>query len=157
MNRNYTNNTSKYTKNEMNAFYKIYRLNGIYKEPQVKMHPNLSRLFKSSLMFEATRLPMLILPLPWSQPTQGGYFLYKSDLLRLGSGEHQQRIMIDNAPSSRMHPIFDSLNTLGSCAWRINTQILDLIIKIFRKNGNDELEVPKPSFMGPEIPKLDKK
>jgi len=134
------------------AFNKIYRVTGIYKEPQVKIHPILSKLFKSELIFETDKMPTLIPPMPWYTPNHGGYFLSKSELLRLGEEVNEQRVLLENTHQSNMYPIFDSLNTLSSCPWRINTCILDLLIHVFVNNGNKELEVAEPAWKGPQIP-----
>jgi DNA-directed RNA polymerase len=101
-------------------------------------------------------MPMIIPPMPWYSPSHGGYFLSKSNLLRLNSNMKEQRIMVENTNSSNMYPIYDSLNSLSYCPWRINKPILDLLMDIFNKGGNKELEVPEPESKGPEIPKFDK-
>ena len=90
-------------------------------------------------MFEAYRMPMVTPPLPWYSPAKGGYFLSKSNLLRLKPGLNEQRILIENTDPSNMYPIYDSLNTLSSCAWRINKRVLDLIVSVFVSKGNKEL------------------
>ena len=58
------------TKSEK-AFYKIYRITGVYKDPQLKIHPYLIDLFSDSLMFEVYRMPMVTPPLPWYSPIKG--------------------------------------------------------------------------------------
>lgn len=138
------------------AFHKIYRIHGVFKDPEIKVHPLLNKLFSSSLIFESNKMPMIIPPMPWHSSNQGGYFLSKSNLLRLSSNMKEQRIMVENTPPSNMFPIYDSLNTLSYCPWRINTPILDLLIDIFNSGGNKELEVPEPENRGPKIPKFDK-
>ena len=40
--------------------------------------------------------------------------------------------------------VFDSLNFLGSCAWRTNKRILDIAIDMFNSGGNEDLDVPGP-------------
>jgi len=116
----------------------------------------LSKLFSSSLIFDANKMPMLTLPMPWYTSSKGGYFLSKSNLLRLDSNMKDQRLMIETTNPSNMYPILDSLNCLSRCPWRINKPILDLLIDIFNKGGNKELEVPEPESRGPDIPKFEK-
>lgn len=110
-------------------------------------------------MFETNRMPMLVPPMPWYASTHGGYFLSKSNLLRLHEFEKEQhRIAIDdaqsNSQSSTMNTVYDSLNTLGACSWRVNEPILDLLIDVFNEGGNKELEMPEPSTKGPDIPTI---
>lgn len=40
--------------------------------------------------------------------------------------------------------VFDSLNFLGSCAWRTNKRILDIAIDMFNSGGNEDLSIPGP-------------
>ena len=40
--------------------------------------------------------------------------------------------------------VFDSLNFLGSCAWKTNKRILDIAILMFNTGGNDDLAIPGP-------------
>jgi DNA-directed RNA polymerase, mitochondrial len=137
------------------AFNKIYRLVGVYKEPQIKIHPILHKIFSSELIFESNRLPMVIPPIPWHMPTQGGYILTKSDLLRLRSDMSEQRILIDKAHPSSMYSVFDSLNILSTCPWKINTRVLDILIDLFINGGNRELDVPE--LKEAQFPKLPNK
>jgi DNA-directed RNA polymerase len=125
------------------AFSLIYRQVGIYKDPQIKVHPLLHKLFASELIFESNKLPMQIPPIPWYAPTQGGYILAKSDLLRLRTDHPKQRELIEQSHPSNMYTIFDSLNTLSNCPWKINTRVLDIIIELFVKGGNKDLDLPE--------------
>lgn len=134
------------------ALNKIYRLVGVYKEPQIKVHPLLHKIFSSELIFESNRLPMLIPPIPWHMPTQGGYILTKSDLLRLRSDMNEQRKLIDKVHPSNMYAVYDSLNILSTCPWKINTRVLDMLIDLFVKGGNKDLDLPE--FNETQFPKI---
>ena len=102
-------------------------------------------------------MPMITSPMPWYMSNQGGYFLSKSNLLRLyGGSAQEQRLLVDQTNPVNMFPIYDSLNTLSTCAWKINTPILDMLIDIFNQDGNKDLEVPEPESKGPEVPKFPK-
>lgn len=101
-------------------------------------------------------MPMIVPPMPWYTSDQGGYFLTKSNLLRLSdSMQEQQRIQIEASGSltSTMNAVYDSLNTLGVCSWRVNKPILDLLIKLFNEGGSKDLDIPEPCERGPPIPK----
>jgi DNA-directed RNA polymerase len=65
------------------AFHNIYRLTGVYKDSQIKVHPLLMKLFDATLIFEAALMPMIVPPMPWYSKNNGGYFLSKSKLIRL--------------------------------------------------------------------------
>ena len=147
------NRTKKNSRTEESAFYKIYRTTGVYRDPQLKVHPALSKIFNNTLIFEAEKLPMLTPPLPWQSPISGGYFLDQCTLLRLTDNRKgEQSTLIDKNHSSNMYPVYDSLNVLSDCAWKINTTVLDFIIKIFNDNGSKKLEIPEPAYCGPNYP-----
>ncbi len=140
---------------EENVFYKIYRTTGMYVDPQLKVHPILSKLFSSSLVFDSNLLPMIASPLPWCSHTKGGYYLAQANLLRIHATDvTEQHDMIDKAHPSQMYPVYDSLNILSACPWKINTTILDMIIKVFKADGNNELNIPKPAEYGPTVTTL---
>ncbi len=65
------------------AFHNIYRLTGVYKDAQIKVHPVLMKLFDATLIFEANLMPMIVPPMPWYSQGNGGYLLSKSKLIRL--------------------------------------------------------------------------
>lgn len=156
--KNLTNRNTNSSKQKYEyAFHKIYRLAGVYKDPQVKCHPLLFKVFGSSLFFESNQMPMITPPMPWYMSDQGGYFLSKSNLLRLyGESATEQKLLVESTNQQNMYPVYDSLNTLSSCAWKINKPILDLIIDIFNQDGKKELDVPEPEYKGPDVPKYPK-
>lgn len=118
--------------NIINGFYKIYRTSGLYKVLEIKVSPPLAKLYiehSKNLSFDSNLLPMLTLPVPWTQPEIGGYLLSSSNLLRLNTEHNEQYDLIKNSHNSQMHPVYDSLNTLASCPWKINKTVsLDLFI-----------------------------
>jgi DNA-directed RNA polymerase len=72
------------------AFHKIYRLAGIYKDSEIKVHPSLLKLFDATLVFNASLMPMIVPPVPWYSSVHGGYLLTKSKLIRLSDSITQQ-------------------------------------------------------------------
>ncbi|XP_037957761.1 DNA-directed RNA polymerase, mitochondrial [Teleopsis dalmanni] len=135
--------------NYLPAFYTLFRNQGRLVKEEVKPHPVLAKLLRTSrqqtLTFDSNIVPMLCPPQPWSTPYNGGYLLNKSDLIRLPSQAVQQWERIDNLNPQHMYPSLDSLNQLASIPWRVNTDILDVIIKVFQDGGDDKLNVPRPS------------
>ena len=103
---------------------------------EVKPHPQIAKLFAkqkyNTLTFPVDQLPSLVPPLPWSSPQQGGYFLHPTELVRVSerqvSSKYKQ--ILDNR-TKNIHPIFDSLNALGSTPWIVNKKVLDVIINAF--------------------------
>ncbi|EDW87211.1 DNA-directed RNA polymerase, mitochondrial [Drosophila yakuba] len=144
--------------NLLPAFYTLFRNQGRFVKEEVKPHPVLSRLFRASrqqtLTFDSNLVPMLCPPQPWSTPHNGGYLLNKSELIRLPHQAIQQWDRITASNPQHLYPALDSLNQLASVPWRVNTQLLDVIIGVFQNGGDAKLDVPQPPSSLPPLPML---
>ena len=104
---------------------------------EVKPHPVIAKLFSKqkfhTLRFSVDMLPTIIPPCPWTCPTQGGYFMHPTDLIRISeeqpSPTYKQTL---DYRTQNILPIFDSLNILGSTAWIVNKPILEVASKAFK-------------------------
>ncbi|XP_034670201.1 DNA-directed RNA polymerase, mitochondrial [Drosophila subobscura] len=148
------------TQNLLPAFYTLFRNQGRLVKEEVKPHPVLSRLLRASrqqtLTFDSNLVPMLCPPQPWSTPHNGGYLLNKSELIRLPHQAIQQWDRIRAANPQHLYPALDSLNQLASVPWRVNTQLLDVIVEVFQNGGNAKLDVPQPPSSLPPLPSIQK-
>ncbi|XP_066920976.1 DNA-directed RNA polymerase, mitochondrial-like [Clytia hemisphaerica] len=123
----------------------------------LKFHPVVGRLFKSylsqmgELSFESNKLPMLIPPRPWTNPTSGAYMLLHSDLVRTVTGQYKLNQLQSAAEDHQMDKIFDSLNYLGNTAWKINEPILDMMITLYNTTGDIKLDI-----IGPNLPNIER-
>jgi DNA-directed RNA polymerase len=45
-------------------------------------------------------------------------------------------------PIEKTGGLFDSINVLNSCPWKINQDVLDLLLNIFQQGGSRNLSVP---------------
>ncbi|XP_022226016.2 DNA-directed RNA polymerase, mitochondrial [Drosophila obscura] len=149
------------SQNLLPAFYTLFRNQGRLVKEEVKPHPVLSRLLRASrqqtLTFDSNLVPMLCPPQPWSTPHNGGYLLNKSELIRLPHQAIQQWDRIRASNPQHLYPALDSLNQLASVPWRVNTQLLDVIVEVFQNGGNAKLDVPQPPSSLPPLPTLLKK
>ncbi|ESO82315.1 hypothetical protein LOTGIDRAFT_223359 [Lottia gigantea] len=93
---------------------------------------------------KAGDLPMLSPPLPWVKLYHGGLVLCNVKLVRSSDVYKQQENRIKDLPAGQINPVLDSLNSLASCAWKINKPILDIAIGMFNDKGNSKLEIPPP-------------
>ncbi|XP_036320610.1 DNA-directed RNA polymerase, mitochondrial, partial [Rhagoletis pomonella] len=141
--------------NVLPAFYTLFRNQGRLVKEEVKPHPVLARLLRTSrqqtLTFDSNLVPMLCPPQPWSTPNNGGYLLHKSDLIRLPHQAVQQWERINSVIPQHIYPALDSLNQLSSVGWRVNTEVLDVVIKVFQNGGDEKLDVPRPPSCLPPL------
>ncbi|XP_071857685.1 mitochondrial RNA polymerase isoform X2 [Bombus fervidus] len=139
------------------AFYTLFRNKGNYLSEQIKPHPLVAKLYRKihlkTLTFESLLLPSCSPPNPWVSIHLGAYLITKTDFIRLPRDSNDLLHTLKNTESEQLFPIFDSLNQLSSIPWKINTAILDIIIKIFQDGGSVELNVPQSvSVLTPPSP-----
>jgi DNA-directed RNA polymerase len=134
------------SKNANSILYTIYRTPGNFTEKQIKVHPTVVHFFthipQIELEFDCTELPSLVPPLPWLSTTTGGYLLNQTDFVRLPVSAGQQDARLRSLPIEKIGGLLDSINVLNSCPWKMNTQVLDLLIQIFQSGGSRDLSVP---------------
>jgi DNA-directed RNA polymerase len=139
-------NNNKNKKNSNSILYTIYRTPGNFTEKQIKIHPTVLHFFSHipqiELEFDCTELPCLVSPLPWLSTTTGGYLLNQTDFVRLPVSAGQQDARLQSLPIEKIGGLLDSINVLNSCPWKINHDVLDLLIDIFQRGGSRHLSVP---------------
>lgn len=134
------------TTNLTPAFYTLFRNHGRHVKEELKAHPTLMKLYRGSqqetLTFDVNDVPMVCPPKPWTSSRSGAFLLSKTDLIRLPKTSYQQLERIDNTPESNLYPALDSLNQLASVPWKVNQELLDVVLKIFNDGGDEKLDVP---------------
>ncbi|CAM9263757.1 unnamed protein product [Scytosiphon promiscuus] len=73
-------------------------------------------------------VPMLVPPLDWTQPDQGGFLKLHSQIMRT-KGEAAQKYALRRAD---LRKVYKGLNCLGKVRWRINGDILDTVLVCLR-------------------------
>ncbi|RZC40231.1 DNA-directed RNA polymerase, mitochondrial, partial [Asbolus verrucosus] len=135
-------------KNYLPAFYTIFRTQGRVVKEEVKPHPVLSRLFRAScpetLTFPSNELPMRCPPVPWTSIDSGGYLIAPCEVVRLPPQASSQKHRLYKAGSQQLYPSLDALNQLAAVPWKVNTDILDVILEVFGNGGSSKLDVPEP-------------
>lgn len=149
------------TENLMPAFYTLFRNHGRKVKEELKPHPILSKLYRGSqqqnLVFESNMVPMMCPPQPWSTPQNGGYIITKADLIRLPHQAVQQLSRVNETPIEKLYPALDSLNQLASIPWKVNSQLLDVILEVFNNGGSVKLDVPEHPNSLPPIENVEDK
>ncbi|XP_038627743.1 DNA-directed RNA polymerase, mitochondrial [Tachyglossus aculeatus] len=136
--------------------YHVYSFRSNRQIGFIRPHPTYNQLVadvgETSLTFDATVMPMLCPPVPWTSPHFGAYILSPTKLMRSLEGTVQHQQLLDRCPKTNLHSIFDALNQLGNCAWKVNQPVLDLIISVFNAKGSKKLGVPPPLSEAPPVP-----
>lgn len=134
------------TKNEVPVLYSLFRSRDLMSREEVRPHPVFAKLYRDAkidtLSFPSNQIPMMCPSIPWTSTSYGGYLISKSELIRLPYKFSYHSNLLNEAPKAQIYPPLDALNQLGSIAWRINTRILDLAIKLFNVGGDEKFHVP---------------
>lgn len=121
-------------KNYVPAFYTIFRTQNRTSKEEVKPHPVLSKLYRSSipqnLSFPAYELPMLCPPLPWISVDSGGYLISSSEFMRLPFQAFSPKQKLAELKTQQIYPSLDALNQLSAVPWKVNKKILDVVLKV---------------------------
>lgn len=117
------------------VFFSVSRKRGSLTIQETKAHPKIVEIFcdsyRSSLLFDATELPMLVPPIPWTDQSRGGNLLLKNNCIRSFFGMTQMPEWSRQDPV-KITPLLDCLNVLGSTPWKIQQTILDLVTEVFQ-------------------------
>ncbi|XP_034564724.1 DNA-directed RNA polymerase, mitochondrial [Notolabrus celidotus] len=133
--------------------YHMYTFRSTRQIGFIKPHPILTQMqqeaMETKLTFDSYVIPMLCPPMPWTSVKFGAYLLTPTKLMRAVEGATQHEVLLEKCQN--LHAVFDSLNQLGNCAWRINSPLLDIIISIFNDRGSEKLDIPPPLSEAPKI------
>ncbi|XP_071377598.1 DNA-directed RNA polymerase, mitochondrial isoform X2 [Centroberyx affinis] len=134
--------------------YHMYTFRSTRQVGFIKPHPILTQMqqeaIETKLTFDSYVIPMLCPPVPWISTKFGAYLLTPTKLMRSGDGATQHELLLEKCQN--LDPVVDSLNQLGTCAWRINNPLLDIIISIFNDRGSEKLDIPPPLSEAPKVP-----
>ncbi|XP_077463991.1 DNA-directed RNA polymerase, mitochondrial [Stigmatopora argus] len=143
-----------YVRKRIPILYHMYTFRSNRQVGFIKPHPILIQMqqeaMESKLTFDSSVIPMYCPPVPWTSAKFGAYLLTPVKLMRTMDGATQHEELLERCQN--LHPVLDSLNQLGNCAWRINKPLLDIIISIFNDRGSEKLDIPPPMSEAPRIP-----
>ncbi|XP_072245864.1 DNA-directed RNA polymerase, mitochondrial [Leuresthes tenuis] len=142
-----------YNRKLIPILYHMYTFRSTRQIGFIKPHPILTQMqqeaMETTLIFDSYVMPMLCPPVPWTSVKFGAYVLTPAKLMRTVDGATQHERLLEKCQN--LHAVFDSLNQLGNCAWRINKPLLDIIISIFNDRGSEKLDIPPPMSEAPKI------
>jgi len=117
------------------------------------MNPRLYKLiiedkFESVVGHTTRHQPMVVPPLDWTGPNEGGYIALNVDFMRTHGCQVQQEAL----QHADLSTVFDGLNVLGRIPWRIQKDMLNVAQKLW-EDGIVIGEIPaKHDFVLPPKP-----
>jgi DNA-directed RNA polymerase, mitochondrial len=120
----------------------------------------IDRDHRTAALFVPVHLPMVVAPLDWVSPTEGGY-------LTSTGGSHaliktRNALHLSDLEGVAMPAVYSAINAVQATAWRINADVLTIAEQC--RDGNEEIgrsmlareriEAPEPPCPRSELPKL---
>ncbi|KAI5464924.1 hypothetical protein BGZ63DRAFT_421911 [Mariannaea sp. PMI_226] len=99
--------------------------------------------------FLAKHLPMIAPPKPWADMNEGGFLSSKATLIRVKPGDVEQKLYCQAAiRRGDMAQVFKGLDVLGKTAWKINNNVLDVMVEAWN-TGKEFANIPP---LNPDLP-----
>ncbi|PYH94925.1 mitochondrial DNA-directed RNA polymerase [Aspergillus ellipticus CBS 707.79] len=141
------------------AFQHAYQINWGKRAGFLHLHPALVKI----LTIEPTsdllgrNLPMLCKPKPWKSINDGGYYVYKTTLLRTTPGEQLQPTYVKAAlENSGLEEVRRGLDILGNTGWVVNRDVFNVMLEAWNSGeGVASLAPLEPDLPIPPKPAPD--
>lgn len=133
------------------AFQHAYQVSWGKRSGLIHLHPSIVHMVAKEPASDllARHLPMVSKPKPWTDVKDGGYFLYKSNIVRSTPGERLQPTYVKAAMESNgLKEIRSALDILGSTGWTINQDVFNVMLQAW--NSGEAI-----ANLAPLDPKLD--
>lgn len=125
--------------------------------PTDKASEWLARQDTKCALLEPRYTPMLVPPVPWTSPLQGGYLSPENKMKvisRMKDG------LVDDMMSMDMTEVYGAINAIQETPWSINRPVYDVLVELWRVGNevaglpaaDDELPLPRP-YTYDEVPK----
>ena len=100
----------------------------------------LTKAHEKCALMAPLRLPMVVRPLDWSNPANGGYITPEGrrDLYLIKT---KRRNTLDDLFSTNMPHLYNAVNAVQSTPWQINTAVLDVLKELWH-NGAQVAGLP---------------
>lgn len=119
----------------------------------------LDKAHKSCALLAPMLLPMVVPPVPWTNPLNGGY-LCAGRLPRLTLVKTQRKQTIDELFSTDMPKVYNAINAVQATAWRINKGVLSVLNEAMERDipvaglptGGPVQAPPRPADIPRDVP-----
>lgn len=138
------------------AFTRCHHLRRGRKVGVIVPHPTLSEILRKepNAEFLARHLPMVVQPEPWLKFDKGAYQQSTVPLIRIKTGEQDQRLYAEAALArGDLDQILKGLDVLGKTAWRINRPVFNVLLEAWNQ-GEAIAKIPplNPDLTPPPEP-----
>ena len=110
----------------------VYQITWGKRSGLIHLHPEIVKLVAKEPAADllGRTLPMVCKPKPWQSANDGGYYVYRSNLVRSTPGEKLQPAYIKAAIETHgIAEVREGLDTLGSTGWAINRDVFNVMLE----------------------------
>lgn len=114
------------------AFQHVYQITWGKRSGLIHLHPEIVKLVAKEPAADllGRTLPMVCKPKPWQGANDGGYYVYRSSLVRSTPGEKLQPAYIKAVIETHgIAEVREGLDTLGSTGWAINRDVFNVMLE----------------------------
>lgn len=118
------------------AFTHTHQIRKGKKTGVLTLNPHLVEHLKREPMgdYLAKHLPMIVEPRPWKTMTEGGFLESKTSVIRVQPGDVEQKLYTKAAiRCGDFDTVFKGLDVLGKTAWRVNNQVLTVMMEAWNR------------------------
>lgn len=138
------------------AFTHMYQPRRGKKVGVVFLNPHLIEQLKKEPISDhvAKHLPMVVEPRPWKGVTDGGFLEGKNNLVRVKSGDKEQKMYAAAAvKDGSLDTFLKGLDALGKTAWQIDRKLFDVMLQAWN-TGEKIANIPalNPKLESPPEP-----
>ena len=135
------------------AFYHTYQFVDGRKLGVFRVHDTLDKLITQSFskgeFIHPHSLPMVVTPRLWTKYNNGGYLLTDALCMRVRHCAEQIHHLRAASNAGQLDAVLGGLDVLGSTPWRINEEILNIVLKVW---DSDEIIAGIPPRKDEPIP-----
>lgn len=152
-------NSGQMTTTMQPAFHHSYQISHGKRLGLIHLHPDVVQIVAREPPADiiGRHLPMVCKPKPWTGINDGGYMLYRSNLVRTTPGETLQPAYLKAAlENDGLEEIRRGLDVLGNTGWAINRDVLDVMIEAWNSGeAIGSLAPLEPDLPAPPKPEAD--
>lgn len=114
------------------AFQHAYQITWGKRSGLIHLHPAIVKIVAKEPAADllGRSLPMVCKPKPWQGVNDGGYYVYRSNLVRSTPGEKLQPAYMKAALETHgLSEVREGLDTLGTTGWAINKDVFNVMLE----------------------------
>ncbi|WP_018123401.1 DNA-directed RNA polymerase [Desulfovibrio oxyclinae] len=108
----------------------------MYLQPTEECMEWINRRMARCELLSPVYMPTVVPPKPWTNPTSGGYYTQAVPQLKMIKTKHEGYLEEMHNRVDDMPIVYDAINALQETAFKVNTQVLEVMREVWDGGGN---------------------